>query len=242
MSPKGEPDTETDWPTDGWSLNDLDFERCTHILLFVVKSCTPLNLVSTTEELLERKSSGSGLENKEYDSKDPSHWPRDSLYPQKLALTAVYFARGLRPQSCSYLVTSTMHSFPICCFVINRSSWFRMGTQDDSNSLTIWSQYLAGFIVDSRALRAERKICFSCQRCNTFRLSAHNHEVRIFHLKSSTLCYSLLYISQMSPPRWEQSTEFRNANKTINAMTQTIHSLDSLRDNCVSLSLILLIS
>jgi hypothetical protein len=32
----------------------------------------PLSLVITTEELLERRSSGSGLENREYDRKDPS--------------------------------------------------------------------------------------------------------------------------------------------------------------------------
>jgi hypothetical protein len=31
----------------------------------------PLSLVSTTEELLGRKSSGSGLENREYDRRDP---------------------------------------------------------------------------------------------------------------------------------------------------------------------------
>jgi hypothetical protein len=46
----------------------------------------PLSLVSTIEELLGRKSSGSGLENREYGSRDPSHWPRGNLYPQKLAL------------------------------------------------------------------------------------------------------------------------------------------------------------
>jgi hypothetical protein len=32
----------------------------------------PLSLVSTIEELLERKSSGSGLENREYGRRDPS--------------------------------------------------------------------------------------------------------------------------------------------------------------------------
>jgi hypothetical protein len=32
----------------------------------------PLSLVSTTEELLERKSSGSSLEIREYDRRDPS--------------------------------------------------------------------------------------------------------------------------------------------------------------------------
>jgi hypothetical protein len=47
----------------------------------------PLSLVSTTEELFERTSSGSGLENQEYGSRDPSRWPRGTLYQQKLAPT-----------------------------------------------------------------------------------------------------------------------------------------------------------
>jgi hypothetical protein len=48
----------------------------------------PLSLVSTTEELLERKSSGSGLEIREYGRRDPSPCPRGIFYPQKLALTS----------------------------------------------------------------------------------------------------------------------------------------------------------
>jgi hypothetical protein len=48
----------------------------------------PLSLVSTTEELLERKSSGSGLRSREYGRMDPSRRPRGTLYPQKLALTS----------------------------------------------------------------------------------------------------------------------------------------------------------
>jgi hypothetical protein len=48
----------------------------------------PLSLVSTTEELLGRKISGSGLENREYGRRDSSRWPRGNLYPQKLALTS----------------------------------------------------------------------------------------------------------------------------------------------------------
>jgi hypothetical protein len=47
----------------------------------------PLSLVSTIEELLERKSSGSGLENREYGLKDAQRWPHGTLYPQKLSLT-----------------------------------------------------------------------------------------------------------------------------------------------------------
>jgi hypothetical protein len=46
-----------------------------------------LSLVSTIEELLERKSSGCGPEKREYDRRDPLRWPRDIFYPQKLALT-----------------------------------------------------------------------------------------------------------------------------------------------------------
>jgi hypothetical protein len=48
----------------------------------------PLSLVSTIEELLERKSSSSGLESREYGRRDPSRWPRGTLYPQKLKLTS----------------------------------------------------------------------------------------------------------------------------------------------------------
>jgi hypothetical protein len=47
----------------------------------------PLSLVSTTEELLERKSSGSDLESWDYGHRDPLRWPRGTLSPQKLALT-----------------------------------------------------------------------------------------------------------------------------------------------------------
>jgi hypothetical protein len=48
----------------------------------------PLSLVSTIEELHERKRIGSGLENREYGHREPSRWPRGTLYPQKLALTS----------------------------------------------------------------------------------------------------------------------------------------------------------
>jgi hypothetical protein len=48
----------------------------------------PLGLVSTTEELLGRKSSVSGQKIREYGRRDPSRSPRDSIYPQKLALTS----------------------------------------------------------------------------------------------------------------------------------------------------------
>jgi hypothetical protein len=47
-----------------------------------------LSLASTTEELLRRKSSGCGLEIREYGRRDTSRWPRGILCLQKLALTS----------------------------------------------------------------------------------------------------------------------------------------------------------
>jgi hypothetical protein len=44
----------------------------------------PLSFVSATEELLGRKSSGSGLESRKYGCKYPSRSPRGTLYPQKV--------------------------------------------------------------------------------------------------------------------------------------------------------------
>jgi hypothetical protein len=48
----------------------------------------PLSLVRIIEELLERKRSGSGQENRINGRRDLLRWPRDTLYPQKLALTS----------------------------------------------------------------------------------------------------------------------------------------------------------
>jgi hypothetical protein len=48
----------------------------------------PLSLVRIIKELLEWKSSGFGLENREYCHGDPLRWTRHTLYPQKLALTS----------------------------------------------------------------------------------------------------------------------------------------------------------
>jgi hypothetical protein len=48
----------------------------------------PLSVLSTTEQLLERKSSCFSLEIREYCRKDQSRKPRGTLHPQKLALTS----------------------------------------------------------------------------------------------------------------------------------------------------------
>jgi hypothetical protein len=44
----------------------------------------PLSVACTIEELFGRKSSCSGLENREHGFRNPSRWPRDTLYLQKV--------------------------------------------------------------------------------------------------------------------------------------------------------------
>jgi hypothetical protein len=89
----------------GWSswlqIQRSGFDsRSYHIWEVVDLERGPLSLVSRTEELLERKSSGSGLETREHCHRDPSRWPRGTPYSQKLALTSsTSGARGLRPRS-----------------------------------------------------------------------------------------------------------------------------------------------
>jgi hypothetical protein len=48
----------------------------------------PLSLVGIIEGLLEWKSSGSSQENRINGREDPLRWPRNTLYPRKLALTS----------------------------------------------------------------------------------------------------------------------------------------------------------
>jgi hypothetical protein len=55
----------------------------------------PLSLASTIEELLERKSSSSGVEHREYCRRDPSRWLRGTLYPQKVGTNLVDKRRWL---------------------------------------------------------------------------------------------------------------------------------------------------
>jgi hypothetical protein len=67
----------------------------------------PLSLVRTTEELLEGNVAAPVYETEINDRGNPLRWPRDTLYPKKLALfrqqaavaRSVYFARGPKPWS-----------------------------------------------------------------------------------------------------------------------------------------------
>jgi hypothetical protein len=55
----------------------------------------PLSLVSKTEELLGRKSSGFGLEKRQYWRRDPFRWPRDTFCPQKVEINFSVKRRSL---------------------------------------------------------------------------------------------------------------------------------------------------
>jgi hypothetical protein len=77
--------SQSSWLQIQWS--GFDSRRYQIFWVVAVLERGLLSLVSTTEELLGRNSSSSGLENREYGCRDLLHWPRDTLYAQKLALT-----------------------------------------------------------------------------------------------------------------------------------------------------------
>jgi hypothetical protein len=78
-----------------------------------------LSLVSTTEELLERKNSGFGVESRGSGRRDPPRLPRGTLYPQKLALTSP--TRGGR--SVGIVLSRTqVTEFVLFCFVLSHCS------------------------------------------------------------------------------------------------------------------------
>jgi hypothetical protein len=87
----------------------------------------PLSLMSTIGELLRRKISGSGLENREYDRGDPSLWRRGTLYPQQSALTSptsgdrsVRIVRS-RTQATQFSFSLVLHRlkacYPVSCVI-----------------------------------------------------------------------------------------------------------------------------
>jgi hypothetical protein len=74
--------------------------RSYHIFWEVVRlERGPLSLVSTTEELLERKSSFFGLEIREYSPRDPSIWPRVTPLFSKVGTNFADKRRSLGPYS-----------------------------------------------------------------------------------------------------------------------------------------------
>jgi hypothetical protein len=79
-----------------------------------------LSLVSTIEELLERKRSGSGLEHRDNGRRDPSRWPLDTIYPQILALTSL--TSGFR--SVGIVCLRTQATEFVVCVLRRLRSWY----------------------------------------------------------------------------------------------------------------------
>jgi hypothetical protein len=94
----------------------------------------PLSLVSTNEELLDKKSSGSCLENRESGLRDPSRWPRGTLYPQKLAISSP--TSGGRSVGIVRLQTQTMEFNYINIFTTWNDIWEAGATFEQL--LSIW--------------------------------------------------------------------------------------------------------
>jgi hypothetical protein len=98
----------------------------------------PLSLVSTIEELRGRKSSGCGLEIREYGRKDPSRWPRGTVYPQRLALTSP--TSGGRTVGIVRWRTQTAEFLSLLSFVLilrekDRQSIWEQGAEEN-----IWTE------------------------------------------------------------------------------------------------------
>jgi hypothetical protein len=92
--------------------------------------CGPAVTVHATDP--EVLGSIPGLENRDYDRGDPLHWPRDTLYQQKLVLTtptsggrSVDIVR-LRAEATEYLAFFLRCCLPVDCIVFHKASRGRL--------------------------------------------------------------------------------------------------------------------
>jgi hypothetical protein len=84
----------------------------------------PLSLVSTTAELLERKSRGFGLEIRKYGRRDLSRWPRGTLYSKRVGTNFVDKRRSLGRYSLLANSDHTVLYIDLCIYWLNKW-WIR---------------------------------------------------------------------------------------------------------------------
>jgi hypothetical protein len=121
----------------------------------------PLSLVNTTEELLERTSSGSGLEDREYGCRDPSCWSRGTLYPQELALTSpTSGGRSVCIVRSRTQATEVSLVLPIMVWIINCTVLSLWPTKSESVSMSD-NVYCMGTVLVPYRFHQIRKLCFA---------------------------------------------------------------------------------
>jgi hypothetical protein len=163
----------------------------------------PLRLVSTTEELLERRSTGSCVK-AENTAVGISRWQRRTLYPQKLALTlstsggrSVQFARGLRPRSLVFFTN-------VCCCNSTRYVVV-LRHMDNSQVVCPWPRCVkptshfnihAWSVLNACSYRLLNKTSFHmCWRHHMWLPQRHNSNVRKVQYMLASLSHTLSTIN-----------------------------------------------
>jgi hypothetical protein len=145
-----------------------------------------------------KKSICSGLDIREYGRRDPSRWPRGSIYPQKLALTSrtsgcrsVGIVRSQTP--------ATEFSLVLLCFLIMSSSCINFNCSFNVISTIIWIANAGKY---NHCCKPNRIVRLNSSQTNFFRF-------RVICMILNVKTGNLLSLSAVSPPLLHESYRFR---------------------------------